>query len=669
MKYGRLAVLPALAVMLILVMSGCGGRNQEPQADPAPVAVNDDAPAQDTVDQANNDGAADASDAAVAATEPVTGTEPAAPSDESDSAFQEVQDLLGQMQACSYDGTPVRFDMGGQAPADCIDMVGMVMHYIGLPQNFDVTEAGVPNAAAAILLGDDDLPHRVIAFNPDFIDGVDMATDNPWGAVSILAHEVGHHLSGHTIQPGGSQPPTELEADKFSGFVLQKMGAGLDDALVAVNTFVPEEDGETHPGRSKRIVAITEGWMQACMQIGRTDCKGGAAGASASAVAMAQPQADPATDANTDTAVPAEETAVATAEPVQEPIEEPTEEPTEEAVEAAAEDATAEATAETIEEATAAPVETASAEAGDEPQAEPTERRVDLLPHADPEAIPSKTLQFVYDELGILDPATVAAFEQQLYAHAQEWGVEIAVLLTDDLEGYTADEFAWHMMRQLRVGKLDVGNGAVLVYAPEQGEFGLALGPGVMGEMMSYVDMYRTRADRFLAEGYGECLERNGCDAGRTELFFSSADHIRQDTDVWEWTIRYQSFAEMQAAFVAAEEKRAEENVAYDPLTDPVWRKIARLRGVVQAINVTETDSKFVNPVRVEAGYIPVLAVDEAGVTFMFYVLPSTMGLQPAGELAVGREYVFIAREMGAYFNDDPQSFELLSYDLTLADE
>ena len=28
-----------------------------------------------------------------------------------------------------------------------------------------------------------------------------------------VAHEIGHHLQGHTIQRGGSRPPIELEAD------------------------------------------------------------------------------------------------------------------------------------------------------------------------------------------------------------------------------------------------------------------------------------------------------------------------------------------------------------------------------------------------------------------------------------------------------------------------
>lgn len=203
----------------------------------------------------------------------------AAASDDANRIAAQIADTL---QACSYDGQPVRFGIGGQAPRDCRDMIEQVMNFTGLPQNFQVTEADVPNAAAAILLDQQKVPQRVIAFNPDFIELVRRETGgNPWAAVSIMAHEVGHHLAGHTIQPGGSQPPIELEADKFSGFVLYKMGASRQDTLKAIQTLVPESvrHDSTHPGRAQRVGAISDGWDSACRQTGRGDCASGASGA------------------------------------------------------------------------------------------------------------------------------------------------------------------------------------------------------------------------------------------------------------------------------------------------------------------------------------------------------------------------------------------------------
>ena len=228
-----------------------------------------------------------------------------------------VAEVAMALQACSYDGSPLQVNPAQLAlgvNASGKDVVAQIMRYTGLPQNFDVVEGQVPNAAAVIMLGPDKLPRRVIAYNPQFMSEVRAATaNNDWAPISIMAHEIGHHLSGHTIMPGGSQPPTELEADKFSGFVLYKMGAMLADAQKAMNTLVPEQDGKTHPGRSKRVQAIQEGWTQACSQQS-TDCSGEAVASTAPATPAA-PATPPAADAK-----PATATIAAATPPVEAPM-------------------------------------------------------------------------------------------------------------------------------------------------------------------------------------------------------------------------------------------------------------------------------------------------------------------------------------------------------------
>jgi hypothetical protein len=84
--------------------------------------------------------------------------------------------------------------------------------------------------------------------------------------MSILAHEVGHHLSGHTVEGKGSNHKAEMEADKFSGFVLFKMGASLDEARYAMNLIGSETDSRSHPSKVKRLGYIEEGWNEAQRQ-------------------------------------------------------------------------------------------------------------------------------------------------------------------------------------------------------------------------------------------------------------------------------------------------------------------------------------------------------------------------------------------------------------------
>ena len=133
-----------------------------------------------------------------------------------------------------------------------------IIDVMGLSANFDVRVANIPNAAAVVYGG-----KRYILYNPTFLDKLNKATGTKWAAVSVLAHEIGHHLNGHTITGNGSQQNLELEADEFSGFVLRKMGANLQEAQVAMKLAASERASRTHPGQGDRLVAIQRGWDRA----------------------------------------------------------------------------------------------------------------------------------------------------------------------------------------------------------------------------------------------------------------------------------------------------------------------------------------------------------------------------------------------------------------------
>jgi len=527
--------------------------------------------------------------------------------------------IADTLQACSYDGRPVQFGMGGAAPRDCRDMIEQVMAFTGLPQNFEVTEAEVPNAAAAILLDQQNLPHRVIAFNPQFIDLVRRETGgNPWSAVSIMAHEAGHHLAGHTIQPGGSQPPIELEADKFSGFVLYKMGASRDDTLKAINTLVPESvpGKSTHPGRGQRAAAVGDGWDSACRQTGRADCANGAPGGAPAAGIVDAVAQSPVTSG----------TAIGTAPaPSPSPSSAPSPSP--------------------------APVATPA------PAATPELPAVVVLPTPDPKALPSKGVQFIYDEYGILDPQITATFEKQMFDHARQHGVEIVTMLVKDLHGMTAEQYGWAMMRQLRVGKLDVGNGAVLVLAPDEGQAAAVTGPGVALEM-AHQDK-AAQLQRWIDMAWPQCKRKNACGTW-TENMLLAADHIRRDTDDWEWTVRYQSLGDI------LKQSQAENSKSVRPQDSKVWHKIVRFGGtVVDLAPKPGIKAVWVDGNRKIAGR-PARAVhvrSDEGLTAVLYLDPRSEGLMPGGALQAGKRYVFIGRESFLSWNPkDTQAIDLLSY-------
>ena len=91
--------------------------------------------------------------------------------------------------------------------------------------------------------------------------------------MALLAHEVGHHLNGHTIRKGGSTPELELEADEFAGFILHKLGATLQQSQNVMNYIAKEKESKTHPSKDSRLSAIEKGWNKASLQRNESYCE------------------------------------------------------------------------------------------------------------------------------------------------------------------------------------------------------------------------------------------------------------------------------------------------------------------------------------------------------------------------------------------------------------
>ncbi len=149
----------------------------------------------------------------------------------------------------------------GKTPAsipNTQELLSEIMGVVGLLPNFELKEANVQNIQASI-----SHRKRYILYNPEYISWLNNATNDKWAATALLAHEVGHHLNGHTIRRSGSRPSLELEADEFAGFVLYKLGASLEQAQEVMNYIATIKASKTHPGRTSRMLAIQSGWNKA----------------------------------------------------------------------------------------------------------------------------------------------------------------------------------------------------------------------------------------------------------------------------------------------------------------------------------------------------------------------------------------------------------------------
>lgn len=123
----------------------------------------------------------------------------------------------------------------------------------------------VPNCQAVLYKG-----KPYILYNPNFLEEVKRLnfsnaeikiSDRNWEALSILAHELGHHVNNHLLNPlpDATQRDMELEADEFVGSMIFWMGGSRDQALAAFLA-LPESGSYTHPGRQQRLAAVGRGW-------------------------------------------------------------------------------------------------------------------------------------------------------------------------------------------------------------------------------------------------------------------------------------------------------------------------------------------------------------------------------------------------------------------------
>ena len=114
--------------------------------------------------------------------------------------------------------------------SDVREMLQEIIDITGLQTDFKLKEANVLNIEASV-----SHRKRFILYNPAYITTLNNLTKNKWAVMTLLAHEVGHHLNGHTIRKGGSTPELELEADEFAGFILHKLGATLEQSQKVMN--------------------------------------------------------------------------------------------------------------------------------------------------------------------------------------------------------------------------------------------------------------------------------------------------------------------------------------------------------------------------------------------------------------------------------------------------
>jgi hypothetical protein len=176
----------------------------------------------------------------------------------------------GKMTLAAFENAVVALGEGeaAAARAEALTAIDQILEQQALARNFVVCSVSnnpkIANAAAALDPTFDGRGYvRLLLYNPRFMAQLTSAAGTDWAAYFVLAHEVGHHVQGHTVLiREGSTPPKELQADEWAGFALARLNASLDEATLAIRLISDEQGSSSHPPRGQRLVAIERGWRR-----------------------------------------------------------------------------------------------------------------------------------------------------------------------------------------------------------------------------------------------------------------------------------------------------------------------------------------------------------------------------------------------------------------------
>lgn len=146
------------------------------------------------------------------------------------------------------------------APERARQVVSRILSHTHHEKNFSIRAGNVPNAAAILTASG----RRLLVYNSTFMRNQVRETGTRWAVVGILAHEVGHHLGKHNLS--NRTISAELEADRFSGYILKKLGASAKEAYRYISETGDDLGGlgpASHPGRRQRLEAVARGGVMA----------------------------------------------------------------------------------------------------------------------------------------------------------------------------------------------------------------------------------------------------------------------------------------------------------------------------------------------------------------------------------------------------------------------
>jgi predicted Zn-dependent protease len=140
------------------------------------------------------------------------------------------------------------------------EVVRRITEALSFSAEFDVFISSEENNAFATIAGG----KKVLVVDVGFVNWLNRRVGTEWAAISVIAHEIGHHIAGFPqYDRREDRHRSEVNADYWSGQALQKLGAARESSLLTILRIGNVSDTSTHPSRLRRAEAIGKGWDDA----------------------------------------------------------------------------------------------------------------------------------------------------------------------------------------------------------------------------------------------------------------------------------------------------------------------------------------------------------------------------------------------------------------------
>jgi hypothetical protein len=168
----------------------------------------------------------------------------------------------GSSEACQYNKlySYSKTSIDTQA----LQIITKICDLVSLPVNFGVEPCDGINTCRAFVY---DNGERYVFYDRKFIRNITTSNGNDWCLIAMLAHELGHHLCGHSILVAVDplkHRKSELQADQFAGAMLARMGANQNEAILSLtkvqHPLCDREDYEAYPCFDSRRDAVLKGF-------------------------------------------------------------------------------------------------------------------------------------------------------------------------------------------------------------------------------------------------------------------------------------------------------------------------------------------------------------------------------------------------------------------------